>query len=242
MSEVTAVKRGVDKIRLQKDLGTGDGYVNVLTVRPQAQCVSYNTDRSSSLKFVIADQAYRSSDIVLTKVLEYFINESPRFFKPHSGVTQWRNERARTPSNSDQDTIRIFVNGLSFVNQPSMGMKLVALNEKFLKEKRRYLHYLQGIPEDLVNKIFGMLSRRLVRVNYTDIAVEFTADKSLFFELRFADNVKLHFKVILESDVTAFFALYKGTICLNNGIGPLHEIVSHLTNLNAGIPTGSTSR
>jgi hypothetical protein len=202
--------------------------------------VSFQGDRSHSLKFTFGDQNGIGEDI-WTKVLEYFLDESPKYFRLYSGVNHWRSDRVRTQSNFDENTIRLFFNGLSFVATPDRLMKSVALNEKFIREKRRYLHYLDGIPEDYVNKIFRLIAARLISVPYSNIAVEITNDKALFFELRFSNDLVLHFKVILASDLKdlkAFFALYKDTVCLDNGVGPLNEVVNHLTKLNAGVPTG----
>lgn len=116
-------------------------------------------------------------------------------------------------------------------------MKLVSLNEKFQREKRRYLHYLEGIPEEYVNKVFRHVSAWLITIPYKDLAIEITPDKSLFFDIRLSNDLMLHFKVILAPDLKAFFALYKDTICFDNGIGSLNEIVNHLSKLNAGIPS-----
>lgn len=199
-------------------------------------------DCSNSLRLCIVDPL-ESTAPDWSKLITIFLDESEHYFKRRSG---WLNEVNKTPSPQvDLNKIKLLYEKLSFLQELATKNKKSELNEKYGREKQKYLHYLGHVSEQSLDQLFDSISEKIVQFPYKASAVEITPDKAIFFELRMSEFI-LHFKVIL-SDPTkpkAFFALYENSNCRDNGVGPIDDILNHLLDIkkNAIIPSSSITQ
>ncbi len=120
---------------------------------------------------------------------------------------------------------------LGFVVDKEQSQKRIALNQLYLAEKDRYYEYLAGLSGERVDELFKTVTDKILEINFKSIGLEITPYGSLFFEVQLSDAKMLHLKLILSDldRVRGFFALYENDDCIDNGIGPINEIVSTIT-------------
>lgn len=210
--------------------------------QPGISPVSHTQDRSGAysanvtsglcmdgyLKISDGDNINFRQDSDLIEMIEYILRESPKYFAYHSGVTYAR-AHFTAPGEFDRAAKQLY----SRISNSENSEKKTKLNEKYLAEKQKYFHYLSNVPEEILDKLVNAMIDRLVKIEYSGVAIEITPGNSLFVELRLVDSSTLHLKLILDDllDLKMFFAHYKDDRCLDNGIGPLNEIVNHLSEL-----------
>lgn len=169
-----------------------------------------------------------SNDLDWESLVKHYMKKSDEFLMLYSVLNSWKTITTPSPV-IDQSNAKLIINGLASLNR-GLTKKKAKLIQKYHKEKIKYFHYLQGIgTEQFIDKIFKNVADVLVQLPYEDVAVEITPDKSIFFEIRMHELI-LHFKLILSDPLNpmAFFAMYKDSSCLDNGVGTVNDILNHL--------------
>lgn len=237
-------------VQISKDLPTGQRHSLLPFVFNQTDY--YNStvanDRSNSLTYCFVGPTENFNGPSLAMVVQIFLDEADKHIEYHSGLRDWPSKDSRTVSPKvDQDKVKLLLEKLVIKLESSwqqMNDKKIRLNEKYLTEKQKYFHYFDGtVQEEFLDKLFKGLLEKIVLLPYQAIGLEITRDKGLYFEIRSAEMI-IHLKLILSDPVMpkAFFAIYGNTVCLDNGVGPINDIIDHLLDKNAGVSRSAIAK
>lgn len=198
---------------------------------------SLNVNCSNSLRYFYVDNLIWGT---WTDLVSIFVEEYKKQVPTSNAF-----DATITPSpHIEKNEVKMLIEKLAAWERES-SQKRIQLNEKFFKEKQKYLHCFGGsVAEKFLDKIFDSVLDVIVKVPYNASAIEITPDKSIFFDLKMNEHV-LHFKIMIpdQNRPTAFFALYHKSCCIDNGVGEINEILLHLSDIiNDGIPAYSAAQ
>jgi len=105
------------------------------------------------------------------------------------------------------------------------------LNSLFTKELEINKSYIK-IEETKIKTIFFKIMNYIVDISYKNIALEFTPDSSIFFNILFNDIFQAHIEFYLtetnENYNNAFFNLFEKKESILSGYGKLVDIIKEL--------------
>ena len=147
--------------------------------------------------------------------------EYKSLFQPYSGNSpENQNHLDRTESYSESTQIL------------SELLRKQELKNQFFEELKLNPTYFNWDHEKLVS-IFLQITDFIIKINYEKISIECTPDSSVFFNILFMDNIKIHIEYYIEEDLNSsfkmFFNVFKEKKSMKTGYGVINNIINELT-------------
>lgn len=113
--------------------------------------------------------------------------------------------------------------------------KTKKLNEQFDVEYEMNSSYFSD-SKNIIKRYFEKVANYIVDLNYEKVSVEFTPDKSFFFNIYIRKECKVHIEYYLHqkklNPENAFFNVFINKKSILNGYGRLENIISEINNFH----------